>query len=72
MEFTLTMRMDLEALKALRESKGARAEAEAHALFFKDSLIVIADELLQNGVHPEVIEEAFGLVRLDVVFAKKG
>ena len=71
MEFTLTMKMDIEALKALRESKGAHAEAEAHASFFSNSLSLIADELLKNGVHPEVLEEALALVRDRSCFARK-
>jgi hypothetical protein len=64
MEFVLTMRMNLEALKELRELRGAHAEAEAHASFFENALNLMADELLKSGVHPEVIEEAFQLVHL--------
>ena len=71
MEFTLTMRMDLGALKVLREKKGAHGEAEAHASFLSDSLSLISDELLKNGVHPEVLEEALELVRAGHVFGKK-
>lgn len=71
MEFTLTMKMDLEKLRHLRESRGARVEAEAHASFLEKSLQMIMDELLQNGVHPEVLDEALGLIQLEGLTAKK-
>lgn len=71
MEFVLTMRMNLEALKALRESRGAHAEAEAHASFFENSLSLMADELLKHGVHPEVLEEAFSMIRPSALAVKK-
>jgi hypothetical protein len=71
MEFVLTMRMNLEMLKELRESRGARAEAEAHASFFENSLNLMADEMVRHGVHPEVIEEAFSLIRPAALAVKK-
>lgn len=71
MEFTLTMKMDLEKLKLLREARGARVEAEAHAGFLEKSLRMIMDQLLENGVHPEVLEEALGFIQLEGLLQKK-
>jgi len=71
MEFTLTIKMDLDRLKELRSSKGASAEASAHAKFLEDSLGMILEELEEHGVHPEVLEEALGMLKTDITSYRK-
>ena len=71
MEFTLTIKMDLEKLRELRRSKGASGEAAAHARFLEDSLAMIVEELEEHGIHPEVLEEALGMLHTDVTSYRK-
>ena len=71
MEFTLTIKMDLERLRELRKAQGVRAEAMAHAKFLEDSLAMIVEELEGHGVHPEVLEEALGMLKTDITSYRK-
>lgn len=71
MEFQLTMKMDLDAIRELRQSLGPQAEADVHARFLENSLSLIIEELRRAGIHPEVLEEAIGQVRLNEIMVQR-